>query len=310
MNVHSIAQKRSKLKTYMVVAEKENSVLLHEITSAFELVSLGRNDSQGSGMREAVESENKIRRDCNNGSDLLYSHEDLKLGIKGDLAELTEGRRIKFTLGGQGSNFSYRAVLLDAQKQTEPFVYYCGVFLVPKTRAHEWLFCSEEGQWQVVESSQAARLIMVFLDSSHSGATMEDIQNDLSPMVTQLAPRNDDEARIPYMMASDGIKKRDTVHEVTSPMTGKVVVEDVVYESAPSNLEDLSTSSDLAFRRLVFKRTEGLIQSEALLVEDGEILEQSQKEKTKNVSQSKRKGNKKQNQGKNRTSVSVLIHFR
>jgi large subunit ribosomal protein L32e len=29
----------------MVVAEKENSVLLHEITSAFELVSLGRNDS-------------------------------------------------------------------------------------------------------------------------------------------------------------------------------------------------------------------------------------------------------------------------
>lgn len=30
-----------------------------------------------------------------------------------------------------------------------------------QTRAHEWLFCSEEGQWQVVESSKAARLIMV-----------------------------------------------------------------------------------------------------------------------------------------------------
>lgn len=83
-------------------------------------------------MRQALESENQIRKDCNNGSDLLYSHEDLKLGIKGDLAELTEGRLIKFTLGGQGSNFSYRAVLLDAQKQTEPFVYHCGVFLVPK----------------------------------------------------------------------------------------------------------------------------------------------------------------------------------
>ncbi|EOA26619.1 hypothetical protein CARUB_v10022681mg [Capsella rubella] len=291
MTVHSISQKRSNLKTFMVVAEKEKSILLHDITSSFDLLSIGRNDNQGSGMREALESENQIRRDCNNGSDLLYSHEDLKLGIKGDLAELTGGRRIKFTLA---SNFSYRAVLLDAQKQTEPFVYHCGVFLVPKTRAHEWLFCSEEGQWQVIESSQAARLIMVFLDSSHSGVAMEDIQNDLSPMVTQLAPRNDDEAaRIPYMMASDGIKKRDTVHEVTSSLTGKVVVEDVVYESTPSNLEGLSPS-DLAFRRLVFKRTEGLIQSEALLVEDGEILELSQKDKT--VSQSKRKGNKKQNQ--------------
>ncbi|KFK31188.1 hypothetical protein AALP_AA6G079900 [Arabis alpina] len=297
MVVHSIAQKRSNLKTFMVVAEKENSVVLHEINASFDLLSLGGNGSQASGMCEALESENQIRRDCNNGSDILYSHEDLKLGVKGDLADLTGGRRIKFTLGGQGSNFNYRAVLLDAQKQTEPFVYHCGVFLVPKTRAHEWLFCSEEGQWQIVESSRAARLIMVYLDSSHSGASMEDIQRDLSPMVAQLAPRNDDEAaRIPYMMASDGIKKCNTVHEVTSSLTGKVVVEDVVYESTPSNIGDLSSSSDLTFRRLVFKRTESLIQSEALLVEDVEILEQSQKEKTKNVPQSKQKGNKKRNQ--------------
>ncbi|CAH8362673.1 unnamed protein product [Eruca vesicaria subsp. sativa] len=297
MTVHSISQKRSSLKTFMVVAEKEKSIVLHEITSSFDLLSLGGNNSQGSGMCEALESENQIRRECNNGSDLLYSHEDLKLGVKGDLAELTGGRRVKFTLGGQGSNFSYRAVLLDAQKQTEPFVYHCGVFLIPKTRAHEWLFCSEEGQWQVVESSRAARLIMVYLDRSHNGVSMEDIQNDLSPMVAQLAPRNDDEsARIPYMMASDGIKKRNTVHEVTSSLTGEVVVEDVVYESTPSNPGGLSPSADLAFRRLVFKRTEYLIQSEALLVEDGEIIDQSQKEKTNNASQSKRKGNKKHNQ--------------
>lgn len=31
-----------------------------------------------------------------------------------------------------------------------------------QTRAHEWLFSSEEGQWLVIESSKAARLIMVF----------------------------------------------------------------------------------------------------------------------------------------------------
>lgn len=28
-------------------------------------------------------------------------------------------------------------------------------------RAHEWLFSSEEGQWQVLESAQAGRLILV-----------------------------------------------------------------------------------------------------------------------------------------------------
>lgn len=33
-------------------------------------------------------------------------------------------------------------------------------FLI-QNRAHEWLFSSEEGQWAVVESSKAARLVMV-----------------------------------------------------------------------------------------------------------------------------------------------------
>ncbi|XP_019059755.1 PREDICTED: methyltransferase-like protein 13 isoform X2 [Tarenaya hassleriana] len=295
MTVHSIPQKRSNLKTYMVVAEKENSIALHEITSSFDLLSLDCNDSQASGMREALESENLIRRECNNGSDILYSDEDLKLGIKGDLAELSEGRRIKFTLGGQGSEFCYRAVLLDAQKQSEQFLYHCGVFLVPKARAHEWLFCSDEGQWQVVESSKAARLIMVFLDSSHGSASTEDIQKDLSPMVKHLAPRNDDdESRIPYMMASDGIKKRNTVHQVTSPMTGPVVIEDVVYESTANSANCSASLGDLPFRRLVFKRTESLIQSEALLVGDSDNVDQS-----KNASQSKRKGNRKRIQESN-----------
>lgn len=32
-----------------------------------------------------------------------------------------------------------------------------------QTRACEWLFFSEEGQWMVVRSSKAARLIMVIL---------------------------------------------------------------------------------------------------------------------------------------------------
>lgn len=91
---------------------------------------------------------------------------------------------------------------------------------------------------------------------------------------------------------------------MTSSMTGEVVVEDVVYESTPSNPGGLSPSVDLAFRRLVFKRTEYLIQSEALLVEDGEIIDQSQTEKTKNASQSKRKG--KRNQGKKSLLFEVL----
>lgn len=63
----------------------------------------------------------------------MFSLEDLKLGAKGDLQKLHQGRRVQFTLGGQGTSiFSYRAVLLDAQEQSGPFLYECGVFIVPK----------------------------------------------------------------------------------------------------------------------------------------------------------------------------------
>ncbi|RVW83015.1 hypothetical protein CK203_042442 [Vitis vinifera] len=81
-----------------------------------------------------------------------------------------------------------------------PFKVKSFVWLVAhkKTRAHEWLFSSEEGQWMVVESSKAARLIMVLLDTSHTNASMDDIQKDLSPLVKRLAPANNNTgAQIP-----------------------------------------------------------------------------------------------------------------
>ncbi|RRT79082.1 hypothetical protein B296_00025992, partial [Ensete ventricosum] len=112
-----------------------------------------------------------IRSGYTAGADVVYSLQDLQLGAKGALNELVPGRRCQTILGEQGSSlFHYKAVLLDSQQLSEPFLYHCGVFIVPK----------------------------IFLDSSHTGASMDDIQKDLSPLVRNLAPREaDDEARIP-----------------------------------------------------------------------------------------------------------------
>ncbi|KAG5020565.1 hypothetical protein JHK87_016420 [Glycine soja] len=95
-----------------------------------------------------------------------------------------------------------------------------------ESRAREWLFYSE-GQWMVVRSSKAARLIMLPSKSVtlgllgcrplHSDTSMEEIQKDLSPLVTQLAPtENDNGAKIPFMMASEGIKERNIIHKSES----------------------------------------------------------------------------------------------
>ncbi|KAL3613634.1 Metal tolerance protein C1 [Castilleja foliolosa] len=52
--------------------------------------------------------------------------------------------------------------------------------------------------------------LMIQLDSSNSNASMKYIQMDLSPLVKQLAPKQcDDGVQIPFLTASDGVKKRD-----------------------------------------------------------------------------------------------------
>lgn len=50
-----------------------------------------------------------------------------------ELIKISQGRRVQLTLGGQGcSVFSYRAAVFDAEEQSDPFTYHCGVFIVPK----------------------------------------------------------------------------------------------------------------------------------------------------------------------------------
>lgn len=96
---------------------------------------------QARGLYEAIENENGIRREYSNGSDVIYSFEDLHLGAKGDLLEVSPGRRFQLTLGEyEGSSFSYRAVVLDSRQMTDTFLYHCGVFLVPKASLHSCIF--------------------------------------------------------------------------------------------------------------------------------------------------------------------------
>ncbi|CAL9184938.1 unnamed protein product [Musa hybrid cultivar] len=272
-SIHAIPQKpgsKPTFQTFMVVTVKEKLGAPNLIKLLFDQHSINHKGGQVHALLNAVENENRIRSGYTAGADIVYSLKDLQLGAKGALNELVPGRRCQTILGKQGSSFfHYKAVLLDSQQLSEPFLYHCGVFIVPKARAHEWLFTSEEGQWLIVESSKAARLIMIFLNSSHTGASMDDIQKDLSPLVRNLAPgKADDEARIPFMMAGDGIKQRNIVHEATSAITGHIIVEDVIYDNADGDPSELKL-----FRRLTFGRSSSMVQSEALLSQEAHSKE-------------------------------------
>jgi hypothetical protein len=73
-----------------------------------------------------------------------------------------------------------------------------------------------------------------------------------------------------------------------------MVVEDVVYENVDG---DQSCSSEKMFRRLIFKRSSGLVQSEALLISE------SPSEETDNKSKNSSTASKKKNQKKGLSGI-------
>ncbi|CAH9120890.1 unnamed protein product [Cuscuta epithymum] len=303
MSVHAIPLTPSKefsLQTYMVMAKKDNSCVLSQILSPFDHSSVCSLGEQADGLHKALKIENRIREEYLNCTDIIHSLEELKLGAQGDLTERCPGRRLQLTLGEPGgSSFAYKGALLDAREDLGPFSYHCGVFLVPKDRAHEWLFSTAEGQWVLLENSKAARLIVILLDFSLTSASMGDIQSDLSPLVKQLAPIECvDVSQIPFMAASDGIKQRNIVHEITSSLTGAMTVDDVMYEHTDENISHLFSSANVIFRRLTFQRTESLVQSEAVLTCEVSQNYKVEKNKKKSLtSKSRKKGSQTNSEG-------------
>lgn len=88
--------------------------------------------------------------------------------------------------------------------------------------------------------------------------------------------------------------------QVTSTITGPIIVEDVIYETVDGDISRILPSRDLTFRRLVFQRSEGLVQSEALLSEEGsnsKVVGETERKKTNSSSRSKRKGIQKRSGG-------------
>ncbi|XP_021894267.1 methyltransferase-like protein 13 [Carica papaya] len=112
------------------------------------------------------------------------------------------------------------------------------------------------------------------------------------------ALENENQIRREFMMASDGIKQRNTIHQVSSSLTGSVTVEDVIYENVDGDVSRLFPDRDLKFRRLVFQRTEGLVQSEALLTKEEsshKVVSEPGRKKSNCSSKSKRRGTQREN---------------
>lgn len=82
----------------------------------------------------------------------------------------------------------------------------------------------------------------------------------------------------------------------------------MVYENVADDVSRPFPSSNLIFRRLVFQRAEGLVQSEALLTRDESSHKIVEEKKKTSSSKSKKKGSQKRNDGNN-SYLLLLLQF-
>ncbi|EYU32695.1 hypothetical protein MIMGU_mgv1a002614mg [Erythranthe guttata] len=245
MNLYAVDQEPSSSnldqQTFMVVAEKDGSTLIYQITPIVDFSNYHGN--QARALLEALRRESAFRFLYNGSADdLFYPLEDI--WVQGNLSELQPGRRLQLTLGDYGiSRLMYKGILLDAQQDSGYFSNQFLVLIIPKVRTLEWVMSSEEGQWVFVREFKVARLLMILLEPRHSYFPMEDIQSDLSPLVKKLAPGHC------YVGATSGFN-------------GPIAVDDVIFEKIDDALSRHFQYKDLIIRRLIIR---GSVLAEAVL---------------------------------------------
>ncbi|KAL6580731.1 hypothetical protein OROMI_006654 [Orobanche minor] len=321
MDLYAIAHEPSSgdlEQPFMVVAEKLVSTAVSQISLCLDKYSAECHGYLADEFYEELEREKIVRTGYSNASDVFVPLEDLILREKANFTLFVPGRRVKLILGEPGvSCFFYECILLDAQLVSQPFSHVFFVFIVPKSCTLEWMLSFSEGQWILVESYKTARLLMIMLDSRHSNAQMDDILDDLKPLVKPLFPvgYNGDDGilyelkcigllvskpfpfdmpqfihlqGIRYMVAGDGIKQRKIVHQVTSPLNGPIVVDDVVYKRTGYKYPVI----DIMIRRLT---VDSLVVSEVLLAREQTIgtSKEVEQKKVQETSKSSKKGKQK-----------------
>ncbi|KAK8786005.1 eEF1A lysine and N-terminal methyltransferase-like [Amblyomma americanum] len=147
----------------------------------------------------------------------------------------------------------YRLFVCDRPPTSSAPIKFA-IFLAPQGRESEWLFGCMEGRRQLAVSCQAERLVVVHLcrDQTYSG--MEEVKNEVSQNIMELAPPSYVLGmQVPFLSAGKDVGHREVRHRGKSAISGEYVIEDVTMEDGGG------------VRRLIFLDKPHVIQTEAKL---------------------------------------------
>lgn len=120
-------------------------------------------------------------------------------------------------------------------------------------RESEWLFSTPQGRSKILSSAKFNRLSIVSMHRGHKYTSWEDVQEELSSSIRNLAPRGLKNQQIPFLSLGSDVGKRETIFQGKSNLSGDYIV------------EEITGQDNKIFRRLIFLSNQFVIQSEALV---------------------------------------------
>lgn len=133
--------------------------------------------------------------------------------------------------------------------------------LVPKHRETDWIFSTESGHLQLLLNlPEISRLILIGDDPEDLSNSPADeiLEQRVKPLVVALSPKALTKEEVPFLIYEDDVVSRVELERTIGPYVGEMLIEDVEIE-----IDEVTREFR---RRLRFKRTPNLIQSDIKMV--------------------------------------------
>lgn len=132
----------------------------------------------------------------------------------------------------------YTLHVVDSELETNLINRNMGVFVVPQGCEKELKIDTYEAQNEISNQTQMSRLIIVVLGRKHKFVDLQQVQDELSPMVLDLCPKNCmNKTNIPYLTTRNRLHVREVVYQDM-----EVIVEDVVNSDRKGENDEPLTS--------------------------------------------------------------------
>ncbi|KAL8425577.1 hypothetical protein Efla_004412 [Eimeria flavescens] len=153
------------------------------------------------------------------------------------------GKRVVLHVGGGGGTFARcNVAVYDSTNKTHAAKGQNAALLVPPGQELTWTFASPEGNQQVAEQLEAARLLLVTFPIGFGSEeaqefpplqwrkTIEEAQKTLGPLLKEFSLPNNDV--IPILTLGEQAPVREVLWQEASPFAGRILVRDVQDTSA------------------------------------------------------------------------------